>query len=844
MLYFLKHNNSLIYFMRHFIAFIFLISIHESFSVFAQSSAASVYQGIRKLKVVGSVLYIAAHPDDENTRLITYLANERLLRTGYLSLTRGDGGQNLIGEEQGVELGIIRTQELLAARKIDGGEQFFTRAYDFGFSKTPSETFSIWDREKILQDVVWVIRMFKPDVIITRFPTTGEGGHGHHTASAIVAEEAVKAAADPSRFPEQLSLTGGTWSVPRLFWNTFNFGGNSTIREDQLKIDVGGYNPILGKSYGEIAAESRSQHKSQGFGVAVSRGESYEYFKLIAGSPVKKDLFEGLSLSWSDRFQQPAIESAIDSLLTNFSWAYPEKSVTGLLKLYGALAQTPSSSWRDQKMQAVKDLILKASGIYLEAYTSQPYAVPGDSLQVNFLAIDRLGSAAVLNELFLGTKNMMATPQPLRTNRNLVVSTKIALSPTTSVSQPYWLEYPLQKGCYDVRSLSYIGKPENDPAFTCTLQLKWGDQSLTYAVPVRYKFTDPVKGELQWPFVVLPPVILHPADPYQFIPTTSKNQQDKVAIQSLATREKVKIGANFIEASSKQAPLFNASLPSFDLLSSGQRIQTTYPVPTITTGATLQFFVTDNNGTQPAHDRVEISYDHIPPQVYFKAAQVVYRPLQVQVVGKKIGYIPGAGDKIPEALRRMGYEVVELDEKTIAAQSLQSFDAIITGVRAHNTQEWLNGYYDKLMEYVKGGGNYIVQYNTNNQIGPNKAKMGPYPFTITRNRITNENAPVTILNPAHPLFNFPNHLTSIDFEGWVQERSSYHAIDTTQGYETLLEMADPDEKPDRGALLVTKFGKGWFTYAGVALFRQLPAGVPGAYRLFANMLALGKNEKK
>ena len=306
--------------MRRLLAFSLLIVLLQSISLYAQQASSALFQDIKKLGVVGSVLYIAAHPDDENTRLITYLANERLLRTGYLSLTRGDGGQNLIGQEQGVELGLIRTQELLAARRIDGGEQFFTRAFDFGYSKTPVETFAIWDRDKILQDVVLVIRKFKPDVVITRFPTTGEGGHGHHTASAILAEEAVEAAADPSKFPEQLALTGGAWKVKRLFWNTFNFGGNSTIREDQLKLDVGGYNSFLGKSYGEIAALSRSQHKSQGFGVPLSRGESLEYFKQLKGAPVKKDLLEDIPTSWSDRYHQLRIEKLVDSLVNGYNW--------------------------------------------------------------------------------------------------------------------------------------------------------------------------------------------------------------------------------------------------------------------------------------------------------------------------------------------------------------------------------------------------------------------------------------------------------------------------------------------------------------------------------------------
>src|SRR5262245_20488763 len=260
-------------------------------------TSADMYLGILMVNVLGSVLYLAAQPDDENTRLLAYFSKDRMYRTGYLSLTRGDGGQNLIGNEQGIELGLIRTQELLSARRIDGAEQFFTRAFDFGFSKSPQETFTKWDREKILSDVVWVIRKFQPDVIITRFPTTGEGGHGHHTASAILANEAFTAAADPNRFPEQLKYVK-TWQAKRILWNTFNFGGTNTITADQVRVDVGGYNPLRGKSYGEIAAASRSQHKSQGFGVSSSRGESNESLKATGGDAPVNDLMDGVDLTW------------------------------------------------------------------------------------------------------------------------------------------------------------------------------------------------------------------------------------------------------------------------------------------------------------------------------------------------------------------------------------------------------------------------------------------------------------------------------------------------------------------------------------------------------------------
>ncbi|MCY7291599.1 MAG: PIG-L family deacetylase, partial [Ferruginibacter sp.] len=307
----------------------FLLVIHVKVQSPAIYSSADILQQMKKLEVFGSVLYVAAHPDDENTRLLGYMANERKFRTGYLSLTRGDGGQNLIGDEQGIDLGLIRTQELLSARRIDGAEQFLTRAFDFGYSKNPEEAMRIWEHDKILADVVWVIRKFKPDVIITRFPTTGEGGHGHHTASAILAGEAFDAAADPNKFKEQLKFVK-IWQAKRLLWNTFNFGGNNTTREDQFKIDCGVYNPVLGKSYGEIAAESRSRHKSQGFGVTGQRGKNFEYFTTIKGEKPVNDLMEGVDSAAYRTTTATEYFAAVKELIKKYDYSNPKKSVSDL----------------------------------------------------------------------------------------------------------------------------------------------------------------------------------------------------------------------------------------------------------------------------------------------------------------------------------------------------------------------------------------------------------------------------------------------------------------------------------------------------------------------------------
>ncbi|MBK6827839.1 MAG: PIG-L family deacetylase [Chitinophagaceae bacterium] len=493
--------------------FFFLIALSSiSSSIRSQApaswSSADMYHAIRKLQVLGSVLYVAAHPDDENTRLITWLSKDRMLRTGYLSLTRGDGGQNLIGEEQGIELGLIRTQELLAARRVDGGEQFFTRAYDFGYSKNPEETFNKWDKEKILADVVWVIRKFQPDVIINRFPVSGEGGHGHHTASGILANEAFAAAADPNRFPEQLQFVK-VWQAKRVLWNTFNFGGNNTTREDQFKVDVGGYNPLLGKSYGEIAAESRSQHKSQGFGVPATRGESLEYFKASKGDQPSNDLMDGVDLSWSRIPGGEAVATAIDKLVSNFDLLHPEKTVEGLVKLDQMMSNLPDGYWKTQKKKEVQELIVQCSGLFMDITTTEQFAVQTDSLRFNFAFNNRLGSSISLEKITMDQFDS-SFARKLEKNRNYNFSKTLYIPAGKPITQPYWLERKMKEGYFDVTNQLLIGQPNVNTAFNAFIQLNIYGEGYVIARPVRYKFTDPVKGELYQPLVVVPPVLLEP----------------------------------------------------------------------------------------------------------------------------------------------------------------------------------------------------------------------------------------------------------------------------------------------------------------------------------------------
>lgn len=794
-------------------------------------TSAELLLQLKKLNVLGSVLYVAAHPDDENTRLLAYLASEKLYRTGYLSLTRGDGGQNLIGDEQGVDLGLIRTQELLAARRIDGAEQFFTRAFDFGYSKSPEETMRFWGHDKILSDVVWVIRKFRPDVIITRFPTTGEGGHGHHTASAILAGEAFDAAADPSKFPEQLKQDVTVWQAKRLLWNTFSFGGNNTQREDQFKMECGDYNPILGKSYGEIAAASRSQHKSQGFGVPAQRGSVTEYFKTINGTAPVTDLMDGVEVSWN-RINEPQFIAGIKKITTEFDVEHPEKSLTTLTKLYKDAASIKDEYWRTNKLALLNQLVEYCSGLFMDATTNSQFAVQGDSLKINLVVNNRSGANILSADAFVNNDYVIF--DQLKKNVNSVKTYAMFIPPGTKLTQPYWLENEMDKGSFNVNEQQLIGRAESEPMSVLFSMLVEGTE-FKFRKPIRYKHTDPVKGELYQPVSIIPKLeVNYTADVF-------------LAVNNKPVDVRTHVKANLADASPYSITKITSDKIKVDnnpyIFKSDGAIKDRYEssvfrfnntVPDYSEQVKLQ--ATSGNSIFSKYKRT-IAYDHIPSIVYFHDAYAKISKADLRTEGDFVGYIPGAGDKIPEALILMGYKVVTLKESDISAANLKQFDAIVTGVRAYNTNEWMNNVYDELMQYVKEGGVLLVQYNTSNQIGPVKAKIAPHPFTIGRTRITDEEAKVNFLIPNHPALNHPNKISEKDFEGWIQERSIYHAETTDTAYKKVIGMSDPGEKEQDGSLIIGNYGKGRFVYTGLVFFRQLPAGVPGAYRLFANLIA-------
>nr|WP_294905957.1 PIG-L family deacetylase [uncultured Lacibacter sp.] len=848
----------------------YLVALLFLFITFAGKSqtpkalnSAEILLEIKKLKVIGSVLYVAAHPDDENTRLLAYFSKEKLYRTGYLSMTRGDGGQNLIGDEQGIELGLIRTQELLAARRVDGAEQFFTRAYDFGFSKTTDEALKVWDKEKILSDVVWVIRKFQPDVIITRFPSDARAGHGHHSASAVLAREAFDAAADPNRFSEQFKYGVKPWQAKRIFWNTFNFGGNNTTSNDQVKMDVGAFNPLLGKSYGELAAESRSMHKSQGFGVPAQRGAAIEFFTQTGGETIKENITEGIIEDWSRFEGGAAINTMIDEIVAAYSISNPSASVKSLIQLYKAIDAINDGDWKKKKLEEVKQIIEACTGLWLEASTNQEFAVMGDSLRLNFNAISRTNVAVVVQRVQLDSSFLTTIPDSAKAkmpfyaetakqeainqayfvdtflNKTLQANVPVNFQRKIEVKRketdPYWIAKPMSTGTFTVDNQLLIGMAENNPVYTVRFTVTIEDQTFVFVKPVQYKFTDPVKGELYQKLVVYPPALVKATNSLLLF----KDMQPKKASFLFSPQATKKIKASVSLNTTKDWQL-SPDFGSF-MLTKGQdyELSTTVKPQKFISGQTnyIQPSFTSNVSGYNKQRLRKIEYDHIPTITYFPDAVTKIVAVDVKIAGKKIGYITGAGDFVPYCLQQLGYTVDMLKEEDITAEKLKQYDAVVTGIRAYNVHPWLSNAYDALMNYVKAGGVLLVQYNTSNQIGPVKAKMSPYPFTISRNRVTEEDAKVQFLVPGHSLLTYPNKITEKDFDGWVQERSVYEADNIDTNYTALFGMNDAGEPQHNGSLLVANYGKGRFVYSALAFFRQLPAGVPGAYRLMANLLA-------
>jgi LmbE family N-acetylglucosaminyl deacetylase len=802
-----------------------------------QMSASEIQLALEKLNVLGRVLYIAAHPDDENTNLMAFWANGSLYDAAYLSVTRGDGGQNILGPELGERLGVIRTEELIGARRIDHARQFFTRALDFGFSKTANETLHIWDHDKILADVVWVIRNFRPDVIVTRFSPEDEKTHGHHTASAILATEAFTAAADPNRFSEQLAFVK-PWQATRLVWNTSPFFfTNRNLPFDPTGLTVleaGGYNPLLGKSYTEIAAASISMHKSQGVGGLPRRGSRKEYFKPLKGQPMTSSLFEGIDTNWSRVPNSESVATEIREIISKFNPADPAASVPELLNLRQALSAVQDESWIAEKKADVDKIIAACLGLHVEASTATETFTPGQTAAVKVEAINRSNIPVTLHEVrFPNTGDSNKIEAPLPWNELVTKDLSFKIPDDAPYSQPYWLRKPRTLGTFTVDDQKLIGLPDNPPALPVEIVLQVNGRELRYIVDTTYRTADAVAGEPPRPLVIAPPVFVNVLDTVFVFPTS---QSKPVSVRVTAATGPVKGDLKLAVPQGWEAS--PASIP-VELKAVNAEMVAKFSVkpPNQNSESTLRAIVSIA-GRDYSLGRVRISYPHIGVQTLMPPAETKLVRADIRKKGDRIGYIPGAGDDVPESLRQIGYSVKMLSEPEITAKNLAQFSAVVLGIRAFNTQDRISNWLQEIFDYVKNGGLAIAQYNTLADLKTDQ--FGPYPLEISRDRVTDENAPVRVLAPNNPLINIPNKITPRDFDGWVQERGLYFPNKWDPAWTPILSCNDPNEKPLDGGLLVVKSGKGFFVYTTYSWFRQLPAGVPGAYRLFANMLSLGK----
>ena len=808
----------------------------------ATTTAADIHDDIKRLNVLASALFVAAHPDDENTRMISWLSNKMRARTAYLSLTRGDGGQNLIGTELAELLGVMRTQELLMARSIDGGQQFFTRATDFGYSKHPDETLKIWNKDAVLSDVVWTIRNFQPDIIINRFDHKSAGKtHGHHTSSAVLSYEAFDLVGDANAYPDQLKHVK-PWQPSRLFFNTswwFYGSRENFAKADKSKlvsVDIGAFYPLKGKSNNEIAAESRSMHKCQGMGSTPSRGSMQEYLEFLKGDqPVdKENPFAGINTTWSRLKGGAAIGKLIESIGENFDYENPQNSVPDLVKAYTMAEALPDSYWKKVKLEDIQSVIYDCLGIFLDATASDFSATPGESTELKIEAITRTGNNIVLKSidyLPLGIDTMIN--ETMASNERIVFNKEITFPKNLNFTNPYWLTEKGSYGMYKVTDRTLIGQAETPRDLQVRFNFEINKRPFSFYRDIAYKKTDPVKGEVYRPFEITPPVFTNLINKVIVFP----NQEGR-SVEVL-----VKAGQANLKGSLKLAHpngwrIEPASI-DFDLSQKGEEETFSFTLfPPEGQDVGLVSPIAMVNGKSYTKGINVIDYDHIPVQTVFQNEEAKVVKIDLKKAGDRIGYIMGAGDKIPESLEQIGYRVDLLEDKDIRVDNLKKYDAVIVGIRAYNTNERIKFQQPKLMEYVENGGTVIVQYNTAHRL---KTKdLGPFPLKLSRKRVSKEEAEVRIIKPDHSVINYPNKITSADFEGWVQERGLYFPTEWDDRYEAILSSNDPGEPANDGGLLVAKHGTGHFVYSGYSWFRELPAGVPGAYRLFTNLISIGK----
>ena len=814
--------------MKHLLS---LTIILLSFNTLANKRASEIYADLLKLNSLNRVLYIAAHPDDENTRLLAYFSLGANAETAYLSLTRGDGGQNLIGNELGYKLGVLRTQELLAARSYDKANQFFTRAVDFGYSKSAEESLDKWGKDDILSDVVLIIRKFKPDIIITRFPPDKRGGHGHHTASAMLAIDAFEKAADESYQPEQVKKFG-TWETQSLYWNT-SYWWMKDIADSAAKYpdryfskDIGEYNSVLGMSYNEIGTIARSQHKCQGFGAILERGPRVEYFEYLAGKPIEHNFFEHSPQSW-DELVNESFSKKMQKLVNNFDFVDPSNNVPDLIEILKTLEKQEQTEVIKQKIELCKRMILDCLGLYIEV-TAEDYSfISGEEVKMNFYAVNRSAYELDLHTLKLNGETVPADNQTLKPHTE--IDQEFSTTVNAKVSTPYWLVNAYEN-MYVPENFDLIGDPENDPTLIATISIKGFYHSFEMDVPVEYKWRDPSFGERRRDVVCTPKLS---ANFDQSIVILKEKSEKTLRVKVHSYTENVNdelqlVGPEGWKISPESIPVEFATAHEEKTLEF-----TIAPTNKAESGE----FVLVNNKKSQLYSMEEITYDHIPTQTILLPTKFKAVKLDAEINEKMtVAYINGVEDGVAEAIKQLGFPVDVYEVSDIPNIELKNYETIVLGIRIYNVHPDLFNHHPALFEWVEKGGNLIMQYNTASRSIREK-EFGPKPFKLSRNRVTEEDATVTFLDPEHPILNKPNKITEEDFNGWVQERGLYFAGEWSDDYKPLLSWNDKGEDPVNGGLIVLSHGKGQFIYTGVSFFRELPNGVEGAYRLFANLIS-------
>jgi LmbE family N-acetylglucosaminyl deacetylase len=806
----------------------------------APAAASPILQSLQRLKEMGTVLYVAAHPDDENTQLIAYFSRVRLMRSGYLSVTRGDGGQNLLGPEFFEKLGVARTQELLAARRIDGGRQFFTRAIDFGYTKDYREALDTWGHQDVLSDVVRVFRTFRPDVVVAGFSTQpAVGQHGQHTASAVLAGDAFKLAGDPAAFPDQLK-TLAPWKPVRLLQNAGGFGGRGgPVPANALRVDIGGNDPITGESLARIAGESRSMHKTQGFGNFAANagrggGPNLQALVQLDGTPATQDPFDGIDTTWGRVPGGAAVTPAIDAIITAFKPDNPAASVPALLALRARIAQLPTDPLVEEKRGDLDRILQLCLGLSVQTTVPDAARVPGELLAMTHTVT--VASAVPVQWTAMrypATGHQTAINAALRTGQASTRAATERIAASTLLTQPYWLREDGTKGLFHVDDSTLIGRPENPPVFPVDFVFQVGGQSLVvHDEPVQRTTGADGAAASRRVDVIAPVSIAFASDVRLFAPKADKT----VTVDLLAAR------ANTTGTLQLDLPAGWTATPTsraFRLATAGSHDDLTFSVtaPDRANAATLKAHVMVG-GVRYDTEHFEINYPHIPPQLLQRHARSKIVSLDLAIRGHALGYLPGAGDDVPQSLKEMGYDVRMLNDGDLTADGLRGLDAVVIGVRAFNTRRDLAAHLPALFEYVNAGGTVVTQYNVATGLLTNT--LAPFPLTLSQDRIVDETATMTWLAPDHPAMTTPNRLTPADFDGWVQERGLYFPNEWDNAFTPLFSANDPGEAPLRGGLLVAKYGQGYYVYTGLAFFRQLPAGVPGAYRLFANLVSLGR----